>query len=738
MTRACLPGRRRFDVARALQAVVLAVLAAYIVQTGLGVGGAQIDAFFAGGVRTALLVAAVGACLARVVLVASERLPWLLLALGVAAAAGADISAAPPVEGGSPGAGAVGDALRLMVYPLSYVALGLLARPRVVQLNFLLWLDGLIGALALAALGVAFVVPQLIAQTGGDPAAVVGGLIYPLCDLFLLSLVLVLFACTGWRPGRSLGLASGGLALLAVGDAAMVYVNATDVALERAALALLAPTALLLIAHAAWQREPIRPQAPPMGWRVLILPALSASAVVGLLLSDHFERVPDAAVALSLATLIGVTVRVVMTYGESQRALGDARDTALADELTGLRNNRGFMEDLTRELRAAERHKRPLCVLLLDVDGLKHVNHAAGDRGGDDLLRGLAHTLRSVMRGGDAAYRIGGDEFAVMLTGERAWAGLRLSQRLRASLHGDGERVVPSVTTGIAATAGRVTRDALMAQAELALREAKGSHRGAVIYSKGLDRAGPEHDRGAPEHHLKVLATALARAVDAKDSYTRSHSETVAESCALIADELELEPARVARLRLAGLLHDVGKIGIDDAILRKPAELSAGEAEAMKTHVTVGHEIVNGAELTREADWILHHHERMDGRGYPHGLAGEQIPLESRVIHVADSFEAMTSDRPYRKARVEGDAIAELERGAGSHFDPDCVAALRRALTGSWRRTAPSPPDADELHQRASRGEVRNGGEPNGVAPAAGSHTQDGKSRVVHAAFGGR
>jgi putative nucleotidyltransferase with HDIG domain len=177
-----------------------------------------------------------------------------------------------------------------------------------------------------------------------------------------------------------------------------------------------------------------------------------------------------------------------------------------------------------------------------------------------------------------------------------------------------------------------------------------------------------------------MLAAALARAVDAKDSYTRSHSHTVAQLSALIAAELGFTGDRLAKVRLAGLLHDVGKIGVPDAILNKPAALTDDEYEIMQQHAVLGFEIVESAGLPEQGRWVRHHHERVDGRGYPDGLRGEEIPLESRIILVADSFEAMTSDRPYRRAPGREFALAELDRNAGTQFDPDVVEALTRAL----------------------------------------------------------
>jgi HD-GYP domain-containing protein (c-di-GMP phosphodiesterase class II) len=219
-----------------------------------------------------------------------------------------------------------------------------------------------------------------------------------------------------------------------------------------------------------------------------------------------------------------------------------------------------------------------------------------------------------------------------------------------------------------------------MRRADLALIQAKRMNRGAMIYTPDLEPILQSPDEAEESRHRATLATALARAVDAKDAYTHSHCETVAELCAMIGHELGLDAAHLSRLRLAGLLHDVGKIGITDSILHKPGPLTAAEYEVMKTHPKLGHDIVVAAERHDEAHWILHHHERIDGAGYPDGLAGERIPLESRIILVADAFEAITADRPYRQHRTVDEAIAELRRAAGTQFDARCVAALERAI----------------------------------------------------------
>ena len=349
---------------------------------------------------------------------------------------------------------------------------------------------------------------------------------------------------------------------------------------------------------------------------------------------------------------------------------------ALTDSLTGLRNHRAFQEDFSRELERRNRDGGALSLMMIDLNGLKQVNDADGHQAGDELIKCLAECLRETMREVDLAYRIGGDEFTVILPGERAWGAFEFAQRLRARTIHRGA----GVAIGITETLTYELKDAVIRRTDLALIDAKRSNRNTVIYSDDLEPG----QSGAPvsgvSHHAKILATALARAVDAKDRSTRNHCETVSELCVRIGAELGLSQERLAKLRLAGLLHDVGKIGIADAILQKPGSLDGPETAVMRTHSQIGHDIMTAAELHEEAEFVLHHHERMDGSGYPNGLGGDEILLESRIILVADTFEAITSDRPYREGRAQSEALYVLERHAGKQFDPECVTALGRAL----------------------------------------------------------
>ncbi len=376
---------------------------------------------------------------------------------------------------------------------------------------------------------------------------------------------------------------------------------------------------------------------------------------------------------LAFARLAGYRRRQERAQREELVRLSQA---ALSDSLTGLGNHRAFHEDLRREIERRARAGSCFSVVMLDLDGLKRVNDTLGHQVGDSRIRATAECIRATMRGSDAAYRTGGDEFMVLLPNERAWGAFMFCQRLQREVEDHADDL--AVTCGLAESAGFESADTLVRRADVALYDAKRSHRRIVIYTPGLAASPsvPAAEHATLRHH-RLLATALARAVDAKDADTRNHCETVSTLCVLIAQTLGLEPARVERLRLAGLLHDVGKIGVPDGILQKPGLLDEDEWNEIRAQVRVGQSIVAAAGLDEEAEWVLHHHEHFDGSGYPSGLRGDQIPLESRIILVADAFEAMTAAQPYGTARPSSEAIAELGRLSGKQFDPTCVDALR-------------------------------------------------------------
>jgi HD-GYP domain-containing protein (c-di-GMP phosphodiesterase class II) len=284
-------------------------------------------------------------------------------------------------------------------------------------------------------------------------------------------------------------------------------------------------------------------------------------------------------------------------------------------------------------------------------------------------------------------YRTGGDEFMALLPAQRGWHALTIANNIqRGAQRATGRR---ALSIGITESTKTEGRRLLLHQADLALYEAKRGKLTAVSYHRGLEPRTVEGDSATPSQQQKALAAALARAVDAKDAGTRNHSETVAELCVAIGAQVGVSGSRLERLRLAGLLHDVGKIGVPDAILGKRGSLAPSERSAIELHATVGHSILTSAELHEEALWVLHHHERYDGTGYPAGLTGEAIPLESRIIAVADAFEAMTGARPYRVALTPDEALRELAANSGTQFDPGCVRALDEVFGGAGHREQP-------------------------------------------------
>ena len=419
--------------------------------------------------------------------------------------------------------------------------------------------------------------------------------------------------------------------------------------------------------------------------------AAQAATASGLASSDELRRLQGnilVATTFAFAFAIGLLAWLARLLLRLRRRLAAARAAeverlahiAMTDPLTGLRNHRAFQEDLARELQRVGRTGEPLALALLDVDELKAANDAEGHQAGDERLQGLAAAIRAAQRATDCGYRIGGDEFAVILPGSRALGAMEFAQRVRALTRAGAHGAAFTATAGIAEATGLRSRDDLVREADLALIGAKRVRQDVAVY--GPDLEGSDETAAAREdaHHTRTLASALAHAVDAKDSYTRSHCQTVSQLCVTIAAELGMAGEELGRMRLAGLLHDVGKIGVPDAILNKPAKLTDAEYAVMQRHALLGGDIVRAADMPLEARWVRHHHERYDGGGYPDGLCGDGIPLESRIILVADAFEAMTSDRPYRRAPGEAFAVEELRRNAGTQFDPEVVAALCRVL----------------------------------------------------------
>jgi diguanylate cyclase (GGDEF)-like protein/putative nucleotidyltransferase with HDIG domain len=419
--------------------------------------------------------------------------------------------------------------------------------------------------------------------------------------------------------------------------------------------------------------------------------ALAEMALAALLYGGVlFAQPPEEGVAtwwsVGIATMaIAATVTRIMR-DHVEHLIAQLSDAARTDPLTGLPNRRGFRELLDLELERARRSGMPMSVLAGDLDHFKDVNDRAGHHVGDAVLQRVANLLREGVRQIDVTARIGGEEFAVILPGADAQAAFSVAERLRCHVRDAfADATVPiTISFGIANRPQHAeTASSLVRTADEALYGAKESGRNrSVIHSpalRELAREGREQRDVEAERFLAVVLD-LAEAVDVRFSGSARHSETVGRYAELMARELGLSERRVGRVRLAGLLHDVGKVGVPDAILRKPSALTDEERATIRRHPELGAQILEHPSLADVQAWVRAHHERPDGGGYPHGLSGDALPLEARIVAIADAYEAMTSDRSYRDAIGHRRAREELRRHAGTQFDADVVAAFLAVL----------------------------------------------------------
>ena len=373
-----------------------------------------------------------------------------------------------------------------------------------------------------------------------------------------------------------------------------------------------------------------------------------------------------------------VTTRKALEV-QRETLLAEALERADLDSLTGLWNHRGFQKRLEAEADRAQRSGERLVMAMVDVDNFKFFNDVYGHSVGDGILCQVAAALRGSCRSYDTLARYGGDEFALLATVSETENVASLEERLRSALSELGymppgyDTVIPiGASLGMAVfMEDAATRLELVELADQRLRAAKAGEgtKAALVESF---RAQFEHSRsGFP------MLSALVNAVDVKDRYTCRHSEDVMVYSLQIASALGLDTAAQQAIALAALLHDVGKIGVPDDILRKPGRLTEAEFEAIQQHPAMGANIVGAVPGFEEAlDAIRHHHERWDGGGYPFGLVGEDTPLAARLMAVADAYSAMTTDRPYRKGMPPQKAQRILEEGAGTQWDPKCVYAF--------------------------------------------------------------
>lgn len=395
--------------------------------------------------------------------------------------------------------------------------------------------------------------------------------------------------------------------------------------------------------------------------------------------------------------VIAYSVGTLITKEVHHRKLAEER--ANIDGVTEIYNHRHYQERLAGELERARRYGRSLSLVMLDLDDFKAFNDTWGHQEGDKLLRWFGGVCQSCIRSTDVLARYGGEEFMIVLPEANSAEALAVAERIRVaaekrSREDFGENKVTTVSGGVASFPEHGSnRHALTQSADAALYYAKqqgrnrcfvyeeSSHRSYRVVSNHVRPVPMEDDMGALE--------ALGATIDARDHYTRGHSANVMRFSMALGEKAGLSAEEMENLRAASLLHDIGRIGTPEELFGKPGRLSPEEWKLVENHALVGSRILKRVQqMGSIVPAVLHHHERYDGEGYPSGLAGANIPLAARIIAIADSYDAMTSDRSYRLALSYAGAIEELRRCAGMQFDPELVELFIKCLAESRNEKA--------------------------------------------------
>ncbi|HVM74205.1 MAG TPA: diguanylate cyclase [Candidatus Saccharimonadales bacterium] len=476
----------------------------------------------------------------------------------------------------------------------------------------------------------------------------------------------------------------------------------------------------------------------PDSLTAIALPVFYGEHLHGVLYVESPERLEiseeESLLLHTLADLIAGAYHNALTFQKAQ-------EQAITDGLTGVKTHRFFMEALSSEWKRSSRAGRSFALVLMDLDRFKFVNDFYGHLEGDLVLQRVGQILETNCRRSDVVARYGGDEFVILMPETTMEQARQLSSKLRGwvsadpllreknisasfgiasyPLHGSSPQELIQVADAsmylskhqggnTVSTADHVDpneakrwkRDVLEAYLGVTLKRlfATGPDAFDEIYQRLRQFSDSlpateatasriaEGSNALPQSILDTV-TSLAYAIDAKDQYTQGHSQKVSAYAALLAEAIGMSEAEAEEIRLGAVLHDVGKVGIPEQILNKSGPLNPEEWETMKTHVTYGGKLLEPLlPLARIRQMVLHHHEFFDGSGYPEALSGKDIPLGARIVTIADSYDTITSDRSYKKGRTAEQALSELERCAGTQFDPELVAAFVRAM-----RQLPNP-----------------------------------------------
>jgi len=606
-----------------------------------------------------------------------ERRAWNLIAAGIVAWTLGDVYWNVFLDADVVPVPSIADAGYLLFIPLVLAGMVMLMHARLPRVPRTVIVDAVIVLLAAGTIGAVVVVDPVAETATGDTLAIATNLAYPVCDLVLLGVVIAAIALRGWRLDRTWSLLGAGVIVFWVADSLYLVGAANGTYTTPSLYDVGWPASTLLLALAAWQQPPPaqRPSQQRHRMHEVVLPmTLACAALIAVVLgTETTTRVP--AVILGLGCMVAVMTRLAMTFRENIAMLEASRFEAATDDLTGLGNRRALMSALERQLPLAN-DARPLVLALFDLDGFKGYNDTFGHPAGDAVLARLGGALgRAVARRG-TAYRMGGDEFGVLIEpGSEVAQPILEAAASALSDRGEGFEVGCSYGSIV------LPREATEIEEALRLADQR------MYAAKNRGR------RSAGRQSKDVLLRAMAE----RDPRLGAHIADVARLAEAVATRLGLPVDHVERVRHAAELHDIGKVAIPDAILHKPGPLDAHEWEFIRSHTVIGERIIAAApDLEGVAVLVRSSHERFDGAGYPDGLGGTEIPLGARIVAVCDAFDAMVTNRSYRRGVAAEAAIAELRRCAGTQFDPVVV----EAFCGAWADHGNELSQAEEVRQQ--------------------------------------
>lgn len=611
------------------------------------------------------------------------------------------------------------DAAFLLAYPCLLIGImGLPTDRSSFVSNTRIVLDGLMTMTALVTFSWYFILGPTILHGSGSLLAKAVGAAYPFGDLVLIVCLLILARrSTDIALRRVVHVLALALSVIVITDSVYDYQTLHNTYATGSLADIGWPLGYMLVGLCALCLRPAllfrskahgvdcnqrRWSLPGMAedWQSLLpyalIPLVGGLATYALTASTDKDLAPG--VCFGGASLVVlVLIRQIFAIRENtelNRSLAEVNrrleTLATTDPLTDLPNHRALMAALDQELERAQRYQRPCSVLVLDLDHFKALNDGLGHPAGDVILREMGSVARATLRGIDILARWGGEEFVAILpeTGDNEAVGV--AERVRAAvaqhLFGAGGGVRVTCSLGVATYPHHARdRDELVKMADQAMYAAKRLGRNQVrsLSDPAVSALSAEMAAVGSRDAVALTGTveALAALVDARDAYTGQHAHDVSTLSVRLALALGLDTSETHLLALAARLHDVGKVVVPDAVLRKPGRLNADEWALIRQHPAVGADVVSRVPALRAlAPIIRAHHERFDGGGYPDGLAGDAIPSGARIIAVADAFNAMTTDRPYRKAATVPAALEELRRCGGAQFDVSIVDALERVL----------------------------------------------------------